>query len=50
MQKSRLCRLGHVERMDKNAWESRCRAIKVAGANGSERLKKTWEEMQVETW
>ena len=45
MQNRRLCWFGHVERMDKNAWASRCRTIKVAGTTGRGRLKKTWEEV-----
>ena len=37
MQNRRLHWFGHVERMDKNAWASRCRTIKVTGT--------TWEEV-----
>ena len=45
MQNRRLRWFGHVERMDKNAWASRCRTIKVTGTTGRGRLKKTWEEV-----
>ena len=45
MQNRRLRWFGHVERMDKNAWASRCRTIKVTGTTGRGRPKKTWEEV-----
>ena len=41
----RLCWLGHIERMDKSFWVSRCRAVEVSGLVGGGRPKKTWEEV-----
>ena len=36
---------GHIERMDKKFWGSRCRAVEVSGSVGREKPKKTWEEV-----
>ena len=36
---------GHIERMDKNFWVSRCRAVEVLGSAGRGSPKKTWEEV-----
>ena len=45
VQNMRLCWFGHIERMDKSFWGSRCRAVEVSGSVGRGRPKKTWEEV-----
>ena len=34
VQNRRLCWFGHIERMDKSFWVSRCRAVEVSGSAG----------------
>ena len=36
---------GHIERMDKSFWVSRCRAVEVSGSASRGRQNKTWEEV-----
>ena len=45
VQNRRLCWFGHIERMDKSLWVSRCRVVEVSGSAGRGRPKKTWEEV-----
>ena len=42
VQNRRLRWFGHIERMDKSFWVSRCRAVEVSGSVGRGRPKKTW--------
>ena len=37
--------IGHIERMDKSFWVSRCRAVEVSGSAGRGKPKKTWEKV-----
>ena len=45
VQNMRLCWFGHIERMDKSFWVSRCREVEVSDSDGRGRPKKTWEEV-----
>ena len=45
VQNRRLRWFGHIERMDKSFWVSRCRAVEVSGSVGRGRPKRTWEEV-----
>ena len=45
VQNRRLHWFGHIERMDKSFWVSRCRAVEVSSSVGRGRPKKTWEEV-----
>ena len=45
VQNRRLRWFGHIERMDKSFWVSRCRAVEVSGSVGRRRPKKAWEEV-----